>query len=114
MKVIRKYQTEVCSGPLTGFRTVINGRIIAPDQKFHYTLRNTHRNSDSLGKCEVCGEYCNTVFHQVEKKDYNFSHKNKRYSGKTRDGCIDFFGHKECLESVRHSEYLGEVIESVN
>lgn len=61
---------------------------------YRYRLISTGHSSTRYGSCEICGEHCAEVYHQVEERQY----KPGRF---TRYQCSDLWGHKECLESSR-------------
>lgn len=63
--------------------------------KYRYNLIKTNGSSMKYGSCEVCGEYVDDVWHQVERK-YLYPP-----SGYTLNGCSNIFGHKDCLTSKR-------------
>jgi hypothetical protein len=63
-------------------------------QLYRYRLISTGCSSARYGNCEICGEHCAEIFHQVEERQY----KPGRF---TRHQCSDLWGHKECLKSSR-------------
>lgn len=64
---------------------------------FIYRIKDTGKDSDQLGNCEVCFKPVRCVFHQVEGKIY--FRDGKLYV--THTECHDRFGHEECLIASR-------------
>ena len=63
-----------------------------------YKFERINRSSTYLGNCEVCGKFCSEVYHLMEEKEYIRSDTDKK--SWTRYGCIDLYGHEECLKKV--------------
>ena len=61
-------------------------------------LYNTGFSSSSLGNCEVCKKYCNDVYHLTEQRKYIRADTGEE--SWTFEGCIDLYGHEECLKKV--------------
>lgn len=72
---------------------------------YRYSLRDTGISSHSLGTCEICKQWCDSVWTQVEERKYNQSPTGLTYQeGWTVKGCHHLFGHKECLESKQKNQ----------
>lgn len=61
--------------------------------QYKYRMMEIGETSKKYGNCEICGRYVDNVYTQVEERAYKY--------GWTLQGCHDYFGHKECLESKR-------------
>jgi len=62
---------------------------------YHYKLKSTNHSSRRYGNCEVCGKFAETVWYQIETKNY------KRHNGtisQTHKDCHDLVGHYDCLK----------------
>lgn len=68
--------------------------------KYHYTMISTRDSSAKYGPCEVCGEHCTEVFHQVEQREFISVEKPDEIS-LTYYQCWDYFGHENCLIGKR-------------
>jgi len=58
---------------------------------YKYKLINECASSDKYGKCEICGKYVDSIYHQIEYKKY-------------KSGWLvnkELFGHKDCLIKER-------------
>jgi hypothetical protein len=65
-------------------------------EKYRYTLKSMNSGSDKYGPCEICKKHADTVYYQKESRFY-------KGGGWTYSGCNSYFGHKDCLLSVRKS-----------
>ena len=72
---------------------------VSEQAQVNYRMSNTGRNSDDLGKCEVCGKHCSEVHLQTRSDYYRFEHDGEIFEGWSQAGGT--YGHKECLESKR-------------
>ena len=54
---------------------------------YKYNLINEHASSDKYGKCEVCGEYVDCIYRQIELKKWEFGYFMNN----------ELWGHKDCL-----------------
>jgi len=71
------------------------------ENKYHYRLISCHAGSDKYGPCHVCKKHADTVYHQVE--EVLFLSEVTQKIEKTHAGCLDKFGHKDCLIKTRRS-----------
>lgn len=75
-----------------------------------YKLYRTNRSSAYLGNCEVCGKFCSEVYHLTESRKY--IRVDTGEESWTYAGCIDLYGHEECLRKVVR-EKGGKVVEAI-
>lgn len=80
-------------------KQIIRRKIIMDE--FRYKLISTGESSGKYGKCDVCGEHCTEVFHQLEEKHYHFEHDGEVFDGWTKHEAHDYFGHENCLTEKR-------------
>jgi len=66
---------------------------------YKYSITSTNASSVKYGNCEICGKHATEVFHQVEGRSYQNPYEGTIHV--TGNGCTNYFGHKECLESVQ-------------
>jgi len=59
---------------------------------YKYKLINEHNSSNKYGKCEVCGKYADSIYHQTELKKYKFGYFVNN----------ELWGHKDCLIKIRN------------
>lgn len=64
------------------------------DTNYTYKMFGPKGDSYKYGNCEVCGEFCSTIYHQVEGKEYE-------PGSITHFNCHSMFGHEDCLISIR-------------
>lgn len=73
--------------------------------EYKYNLSTTEKSSNEYGKCDICNKHCSEIFHQTEQRKYKLPEiiavKRKEKYGYTHNNCNDYFGHKECLESIQ-------------
>lgn len=78
---------------------------------YNYRLISTRHGSDKYGPCEVCGKRCDTVYHQIETRDFRFDEVDRQVAeklggtlpeiGQSHHECVSLFGHEECLVRKR-------------
>ena len=69
------------------------------EEQYHYRMKPLKDSSEKYGNCEICGRWVDSVYYQVESRDY-FSPVQKKIST-TYHNCSACFGHEECLLSIR-------------
>ena len=94
--------------------------------RYRYRLFSTEKSSAYYGPCQVCRNPCSDVFSQIEERRYlGFPTLNEfledaavyrkgTLSGWTHEGCFNYYGHKECLESKQRYEDCNMVKASDN
>lgn len=71
--------------------------------KYQYKLIICNGGSAKYGPCEVCGEYCSEIFHQLERKRIILQPDLAVLVGKDNI-CEEYastFGHEMCLIKIR-------------
>lgn len=71
---------------------------LGPSGLYAYRMTSTRDSSDRLGPCEICSKYAIEVFYQRELTAYTDDEWVER---PTYNGCNNYFGHAECLATVR-------------
>lgn len=79
--------------------------VLGPSEEYKYNLSTTEHSSHKYGNCQVCGEHASEVFMQTEFKKYERDEIDAEQGfagiGWSAYSCHDYFGHEDCLKSVR-------------
>jgi hypothetical protein len=94
---------------LKPYRTELE-KIFNKQKVFYYRLTRLHGDSDKLGPCEICNKKIDSMYYQVELKEY-IDHKGQM--SLTAEGCKNYFGCKNCLIEYRKKEAINIIIDSV-
>jgi len=95
--------------------------------QYRYRLVSTGYSSSRYGVCERCGSHVAEIWYQSEEKLYRpqeFIPSLGEGEHWTGHECVDFFGHKECLQAYARSrsevqdcttcQHLGWTYEDIN
>ena len=71
--------------------------------KYHYEVKKLGAGSSRYGKCEICMKHVDTMHYQIESMEHEETAIGNEAAKicLTRYECNSYFGHRECLESVR-------------